>query len=242
MDRLEQLVRDTLAAHEHEAPPAAPVLAEVHRRTRRHSANRWLARLVAAGAAAAVVVLAGAVTAVVSWPGPTETVHIAGGAPTAVTSRLTYGQGSGRLLVLSPPPAGATASVSERRARQMIEHPFAAPALAGALQTFGLADVTISGTPGLSVQGSAAVPKLTHVLAWVGVYEMTQDTNTHGCNPNAPVPASLPPLLPHYYFAVIVNATTGQELVWMEDDAGLNIRRCHGQPLSANPSPTSPRP
>jgi hypothetical protein len=36
----------------------------------------------------------------------------------------------------------------------------------------------------------------------------------------------MPPLQQHYYFAVLVDATTNAQATWNEDESGLLMRQC----------------
>ena len=115
--------------------------------------------------------------------------------------------------------------VSRSKAKHAVEHPFAAPDLAGPLRQFGLAKVTADG---LAWQGDGPKPTYNDRLAWIGIYEISK-TAEHSCPASGgPVPTNLPPVQAHYYFAVIVDPVTGQQATWNEDMSGLLIRDCAG--------------
>lgn len=137
------------------------------------------------------------------------------------------GAGTSTPLVLDAATRTQDVKVSRSTARHSVEHPFAAPELASGLKSFGLAYVTGDS---FSTEGFDSPPTYKHRLAWVGIYEISK-SGDHSC-PRAGVslPANLPPVLPHYYFAVLVDATTGQQSTWNEDMSGLLLRDCAGAP------------
>lgn len=132
------------------------------------------------------------------------------------------GGGTGDPLKLTwTTAAGNHVEISEAVAKHDVLHPFSKPVLAGGIRRFGLARVTATG--GLASQIS---PIGYHQqLAWVGIFEIDQNA-PHSCPPTAPSPSSLPPVRPHYYFAVLVNAATGAVSTWNEDMSGLMLRQC----------------
>ena len=169
-----------------------------------------------------VAVIAAAATACL-----TATGCLGFGSARALPAHEVLGAGTRTVLVLDPPGSSAGVKVSRSKARHAVEHPFAAPDLAGPLKQFGLADVTVDG---LTWQGTGPQPTYSHRLAWVGIYEISK-TAEHSCpRSGGSVPTNLPPVLDHYYFAVIVDPMTGQVATWNEDMSGLLIRDCAGIP------------
>lgn len=113
--------------------------------------------------------------------------------------------------------------VPEAVARNDVEHPLSAPILLHQV-LFMLVRATASS---IGWSGAAA-PVFNSTLAWVGVFEVDPNAE-HGCPAEpAPTPASFPPLQAHYYFAVLVDATTGAQATWNEDMSGLLMRQCAG--------------
>jgi hypothetical protein len=114
--------------------------------------------------------------------------------------------------------------VPESVALGEVDHPSSAPKLLEPV-LFTLARATASM---LGWEGTGAAPMFRSTLAWVGVFEV--DPNApHSCPAEpAPTPVSFPPLQPHYYFAVLVDATTGAQATWNEDMSGLLMRQCAG--------------
>lgn len=150
-----------------------------------------------------------------------------GSSARALPAHEVLGAGTGTVLALDPATSSAAVKVSRPKARHAVEHPFAAPDLAGPLKQFGLADVTADD---LAWQGNDPKPTYSHRLAWVGIYEISK-TAEHSCPASGgSVPTNLPPVFDHYYFAVIVDPGTGQEATWNEDMSGLLIRDCAGIP------------
>ena len=142
----------------------------------------------------------------------------------ALVSARAFGTGSAdKLLTLTPPGAGDKPVVPQSVARSDVDNPFSAPVLLKPV-LFTLARATVSMM--LTWEGAAAAPVFRSTLAWVGVFEVDPRA-PHGCPPE-PAPASFPPLLTHYYFAVLVDATTGAQATWNEDMSGLLMRQCAG--------------
>jgi hypothetical protein len=143
----------------------------------------------------------------------------------AFVSARAFGTGSAdELLTLTPPGIGDRPVVPESAARTEVDHPLSAPTLLKPV-LFTLARATASM---LGWEGTAAAPVFRSTLAWVGVFEVDPNAE-HGCPAEpAPTPASFPPLQAHYYFAVLVDATTGAQATWNEDMSGLLMRQCAG--------------
>lgn len=142
---------------------------------------------------------------------------------TALVSARAFGTGSAdELLTLTPPRVGDRPLVPESVARSDVDHPFSAPILLRPV-LFTLARATAS-----MIGWEGATPTFQSTLAWVGVFEVDPNAE-HGCPAEpAPIPASFPPLQSHYYFAVLVDATTGAQATWNEDMSGLLMRQCAG--------------
>jgi hypothetical protein len=134
------------------------------------------------------------------------------------------------VLTVAVPRADDRATVPEATALEQIEHPSSSQAVSGPPRIVGLARVTAVGGAIEAEQG-VQVPTVHALLAWVGVYEVDRD-GYQPCPPMTTVPASLPPLMAHYYFVVLVDASTGQVITWSEDESGLTIRRCAGLPVT----------
>lgn len=130
-------------------------------------------------------------------------------------------------LILDAATATHAVQVTRSAARRAVGHPFAAPELSSGLEQFGLARVTATG---LAWEGTGAQPVYDRRLAWIGVYEISK-SGDHSC-PRAPQspPSDLPPVFAHYYFAVLVDAQTGEQATWNEDMTGLLTRQCAGLP------------
>jgi hypothetical protein len=92
------------------------------------------------------------------------------------------------------------------------------------LQQFGLARVTASE---VGSDGDGPLPTYRSRLAWIGVYEISKNADTSCPAEPTHLPKNLSPVFAHYYFAVLVDATTGQEATWNEDMSGLLFRECH---------------
>ena len=163
---------------------------------------------------------------VTSSPAPPATV-----AP--IPSTAVFGYPSVGVLTAAAPRPGDRATIPEATALQEIEHPLSSPRVAGPPRIVGLARVTAVGG---SLSGAAGpTPTVQDTLAWVGAYEL--DRNAEPKCPAEPVgptpaPASLPPLMAHYYFVVLVDASTGQVVTWEEDESGLTMRQCAGLPVT----------
>ena len=117
------------------------------------------------------------------------------------------------------------------------------PSPIGSVSYSGLALITADG--GAIGGFGPSVPDVRGELAWVFVYEIPKNP-PHHCPAEPPsAVTSFPPLLPHYYSAIIVNAETGQTATWQEDESGLLERLCAGVPVgraeslagSAKPKP-----
>jgi len=143
----------------------------------------------------------------------------------ALPAHEVLGAGTRTVLVLDGAGSSSGVKVSRSKAKHAVEHPFAAPDLAGPLRQFGLARVTVDD---LAWQGDGPRPTYNHRLAWVGIYEISK-TAEHSCPAaGGPVPTDLPPVQAHYYFAVVVDPVTGQQATWNEDMSALLIRDCAG--------------
>jgi hypothetical protein len=149
--------------------------------------------------------------------------HGGGSAKAGLPDHEVLGSRTSTPLTIQGVASQGTATVSEATARQKAEHPFPTPQLVGGLQQFGLAHVTASD---LGSDGLGPIPTYRGRLAWVGVYEISKNGD-HSC-PAEPtrLPKNLPPVFAHYYFVVLVDATTGQEATWNEDMSGLLLRQC----------------
>jgi hypothetical protein len=175
---------------------------------------------ISAGSASAAT-SAGAASA-----GASSVFASAGTSAAVLVSARTFGTGPAQeLLTIAPAGDNAKAVVPESVARHDVDHPLAgAPNLLHPV-LFTLARATASM---LGWEGTGAAPVFRSTLAWVGVFEV--DPNAwHGCPAEpAPTPESFPPLQAHYYFAVLVDATTGAQATWNEDESGLLMRQCAG--------------
>jgi hypothetical protein len=144
-----------------------------------------------------------------------------------MSGHQVLGKGTPTPLTLDAAAVTPAVKVSRSAAKKSIEHPFAAPQLSGGLKQFGLARVT---TTSLAAEGTGPLPSYSNRLAWVGIYEISK-SGDHSCpGKPAPVPTGLPPVFAHYYFAVLVDATSGTQATWNEDMSGLLIRQCAGLP------------
>src|SRR3954463_4148386 len=170
--------------------------------------------------------VAGIAAAVTECLAATGCLGIGSSAP-ALPRHQVFGAGTGTVLVLDAAASSSAVKVSRSKARHVVEHPFAAPELAGPLKQFGLAQVTAND---LSWQGPDPKPTYSHRLAWIGIYEISKNAE-HPCPASGgAVPTNLPPVFDHYYFAVIVDPVTGQQATWNQDMSGLLIRDCTGIP------------
>ena len=164
---------------------------------------------------------------VTSSPTPPATV-----AP--IPSTAVFGYPSVGVLTAAAPRPGDHAAVPEATAVQQIEHPLSSPRVAGPPRIVGLARVTAVGGS-LSFDGPGPASSVHDMLAWVGAYELDRNADPK-CPPEptgpASPPASLPPLMAHYYFVVLVDASTAQVISWQEDASGLVIRQCAGLPVT----------
>lgn len=147
-----------------------------------------------------------------------------------IPSTAVFGYPSVGVLTAAAPRPGDQATIPQATALQEIEHPLSSPRVTGPPRIVGLARVTAVGG---YVSGDA--PTVHDMLAWVGAYEL--DRNAEPKCPAEPVgptpaPASLPPLMAHYYFVVLVDASTGQVATWEEDESGLTMRQCAGLPVT----------
>ncbi len=152
------------------------------------------------------------------------------GADARLTARHVYGNPSVGELILEPPLATDEPTVSQAAAREQVDHPVVSPKTTGKVLLFGLARVTNAGGS-LSTSGSGPIPAFDSRLAWVGVYELARNASVM-CPGSRQSPSSLPALLPHYYFVVLIDAKTGQFVTWDEDESGLTIRKCAGLPVT----------
>jgi hypothetical protein len=178
------------------------------------------ARSAAAAAAAAMLVVAGCASS-----GTPSAAAPSGGVTSgaALPSSRTFGTGPAEeLLTLTPPQPGDKPVVQRSVAQTDVDHPDAAPRPLHPV-LFTLARAT---APMVGWSGTSTAPVFRSTLAWVGVFEV--DPNApHSCPGGPPTsPVSLPPLQEHYYFAVLVDATTGAEGTWNEDMSGLLMRQC----------------
>lgn len=142
---------------------------------------------------------------------------------------LTYGAPEVGELTLTPPTAGDHPVVSESTAREQVDNPDGSPLTTGHVLLFALARVSAKGGS-LSGTGTDPLPAYDSRLAWVGIYEVARTGGVH-CPAEPYSPSSLPPLQPHYYFAVLIDASTGQQVGWQEDESGLTTRECAGLPV-----------
>ena len=95
------------------------------------------------------------------------------------------------------------------------------------LVDFLLADVTVPGVSCEVTTQQPACPRFANTLAWVGVYDLGDDVGAHSCSMQPiGVVASLPPVLRHYYWAVLIDAHTDRKGTWVEDESGLIERQC----------------
>jgi hypothetical protein len=124
--------------------------------------------------------------------------------------------------VIAPAARSDRSVIDEATARRLVGHPLANSGTGRRLVFFGLGRVTVEG---LLTEGTPATGYKNR-LAWVGVYQLGV-LGAHGCpgQPIGPVP-SLPPVQKHYYNAVIVDPTTGQQALWSEDASGQLLRDC----------------
>jgi len=163
---------------------------------------------------------------VTSSPTPPATV-----AP--IPSTAVFGYPSVGVLTAAAPRPGDHAAVPEATAVQQIEHPLSSPRVAGPPRIVGLARVTAVG--GYLSGDAAPTPSVHDMLAWVGAYELDRSAGPK-CPAEPPgspsAPASLPPLMAHYYFVVLVDASTGGVTTWEEDESGLTMRQCAGLPVT----------
>lgn len=152
---------------------------------------------------------------------------LGGGGTRGISGHQVLGAGTPTPLTLDAAAVTSAVKVSRSAAKKSVEHPFAAPQLTGGLKQFGLARVTVTG---LAAEGTGPLPSYSDRLAWVGIYEISK-SGGHSCpGEPGPVPTNLPPVFAHYYFAVLVDPTTGTQATWNEDMSGLLIRECAGLP------------
>lgn len=139
---------------------------------------------------------------------------------------VTFGTGTAdELLTLAPPGDDTRAVVPESVARNDVDHPSGSPKLLRQV-LFTKARATAAMLGG---SGTGAPVAFRSTLAWVAVFEVDPHS-PHSCPAQpAPSPVSLPPLQAHYYFAVLVDATTGAQATWNEDASGLVMRQCAEQ-------------
>ena len=178
------------------------------------------ARTVRIAAALLLVVLAGCASESTAAAPPSSQA-----APSSegLTTPRTFGIGSAdALLTLTPPGPSDKPAISAEQARSEVAHPDGAPRLLKpVLFTLARATATLIGW-----SGSGAAPLFNSTLAWVGVFEVDPNSPHHCPAEPAASPQSMPPLQAHYYFAVLVNATTNAQATWNEDESGLLMRQC----------------
>jgi hypothetical protein len=209
---IEQLLASTYREHEDDVVFTRAVGASDQ--GRRRYANRF---------AFAPVLVVGAVAIIAAVVAVLVSSHDrSGSALSGVTTLSVYGAQTDSPLTLRPPGSHPPVKVPESTARAEIAKPFAAPQLAGLVQ-FGLARVTAKY--GLATQSTGIT--LDNTLAWVGVSRIDTAGGSTSCPAEVPSsPRSLPPEFKHYFFAVIVDATTGAVATWNEDESGLLLRDC----------------
>jgi hypothetical protein len=134
------------------------------------------------------------------------------------------------------PVADVAPTVSESDAKRIITTGSPLAYAAGPFVLFALAHVTEHGGGLLTVD--TAPPLLDGRTFWVAAWEYNLENSfamQWGClGPNSngePVASttagpSLPPLEPHYYFAVLGDAQNGQAVTWQQDQSGYNLRNC----------------
>ena len=149
------------------------------------------------------------------------------GGPPGLPGKEVLGARTSTPLTLAAAAVTPAVKISRSAAMKSVEHPYAAPQLAGGLKQFGLARVTVTA---LAAEGTGPPPTYHDNLAWVGIYEISKSGGTSCPGEPAPVPTNLPPVFAHYYFAVLVDATTGTQTTWNEDMSGLLLRECAGLP------------
>lgn len=140
----------------------------------------------------------------------------------------TFGNRSVGLLVLQP-PGGAKPPIDEAAARRILAHPAMVPVTRRRLVLWALARVT-AGPQGMSGPANSSTV-FRQTLAWVAVYEDLgggAGTCPAGAPRSAAPRTTLPPLLPHYYFAYIIDAAQGSAVLWTEDESARSLRRCAG--------------
>lgn len=149
------------------------------------------------------------------------------GSVRGLSGHEVFGQATPTPLILDAAAVTPAVKVSRSAAKDSVEHPFAAPQLSGGLRQFGLARVTVAD---LATEGTGPLPNYKDHLAWVGIYEISK-SGDHSCPAEpGPTPTDLPPAFDHYYFAVLVDATTGTQATWNEDMSGLLSRQCADLP------------
>lgn len=121
----------------------------------------------------------------------------------------TYGTGINQLSLQA---TSSKPRVDEGTARKAIEHPAMAPAGSTEFVGLGLFDVstgTLMGATGTLPAGG----RFNHHLAWVGLYRVTS-SGPISCGSGQ---TGTPKKRAQPHFAVIVDAQTGTEYEWTED-------------------------
>lgn len=196
---------------------------------------------IGAAVAAVLVVVAGSVV-VGRLVGTGSTQE---GTTGPLTRDYTYGGPVAGQITLDRPGAHAAPAIPAATALAEVTHPFWSPPLTGGPVLLGLARLGSATPSGLIAPGPppvgytntpSAIPDLTGHLVWVGVYEQNMHADLpHSCPdmtrppPGSPQSTASPSLLPvyqHYYFAVLVDATTGTREAWTENTSNVAINDC----------------
>lgn len=194
------------------------------------------------GAAAAVVVVVAVSLALGRLVGAWSS-H--GTTPTPLTHVSTFGGPAAGQITLDRPGAHAAPAIPAATALAEVTHPFWSPPLTGGPVLLGLARLGSATARGLIAPGPppvgytntpSQIPNLTGHLVWVAVYEQNMHADLpHSCPdmthppPGSPQSTASPSLLPvyqHYYFAVLVEATTGTREAWTENVSNVAINDC----------------
>lgn len=141
-------------------------------------------------------------------------------------------------IVLDPPGPSAQPKFAESTALAEITHPFWHPALMGGPVLVGLARLNSATPTGLVAPGTppvgytnspSAIKDLTNHLVWIGIYEENpHPAGAQGC-PNItgpPTPGALLPVYSHYYYAILIDATTGTREAWTENTSNVHLNDC----------------
>jgi hypothetical protein len=189
-------------------------------------------------AAGAVAVAVAVIVAVIATGGKPSPSPNASAHRTSANHRSVYGYPGAGELVLEPPGAGAQSKVTESDARWDTTHPAGGWPLVSPARFVGPTLVTVKG--GLlgwssSPTDAPGTRTFNRRPAWVAVGEIDRGRMTFHCpmvqaGSSAKSRRPLPPLLPHYYSAVLVDAATGQVTTWEDDVSGLSTRACLGLP------------